>query len=272
MAIGHGVVLHVPEVGELMFGAGGGTGGLGPLHGEAAHHEAFGETTGGFEVARADAGGIGERVAERELDELPGGGVDGFDAEGVGEDPVCAGGDFGEKVGVAGSVHLRGGAADDFQISQDRDGGGAVEGLFDAVERDGSAEGGVAVHGGGGGDAHVRATQAVGGEFDEVVDDPGADGDGDGVVGGEPLLDLVDEGVFGVEVGVGEDEGGRVSVAGGSEGGLDLFAGDGEGVGVADEGGGLVWEGFGERGGDGREDVDADVEVFGFAGGGEGAF
>ena len=46
----------------------------------------------------------------------------------------------------------------------------------------------------------------MGGEFGEVVDGAGADGDGDGVVAFEDGVEVVDEAELGVEVGVGEDE------------------------------------------------------------------
>ena len=46
-----GVVLHVPEVAELVLGAGGGAAGLGPLHGEAGHHQALDEVADGGGVA-----------------------------------------------------------------------------------------------------------------------------------------------------------------------------------------------------------------------------
>src|SRR5688572_29280339 len=95
-----GVMLHVPQVTELMFRAAGGAAGLGGLHGEAAEHHAFDEFLDGFRLACEDTGGIGDHFRETTLHDVPSLCVNEFGAECIGNDPVGAGGDFGEQVGV----------------------------------------------------------------------------------------------------------------------------------------------------------------------------
>ena len=52
------VALHLPQVAELVLGSGGGPGGLVRLHGQARHHQALGQFTGGGASPAASASGF----------------------------------------------------------------------------------------------------------------------------------------------------------------------------------------------------------------------
>ena len=114
-----GVMLHVPEMAELMFRAGSGAAGFGRLHGEAAEHEALDQLGDGRRLRGADAGGIGDHGAQTALDNFPGGVIDGFHAERVGHDPIRAGGDFGQQIRVTPGVHFGGRGANDIRVRND---------------------------------------------------------------------------------------------------------------------------------------------------------
>ena len=82
------VVLHVPQVAELVFRAGGGPAGLRRLHRKAAEHQAFGQLPQRFEVSVPHAGWIGHRFPQTPLDDGPSRSVNGFHPEGVRHQPV----------------------------------------------------------------------------------------------------------------------------------------------------------------------------------------
>ena len=137
--------------------------GLGRLHREAAHHQSIDEAMkrGRF------APGNGVRVAhprmQSSLNRFPSGRVDRFHADRVGQNPICPGGDFCDKIGIAGGVHFGRRGRDDFQVGQDAARRRAVERLLRAVGRDRSAIRRVTVHRSGGRNHHVEPVQPMGG-------------------------------------------------------------------------------------------------------------
>ena len=75
----------------------------------------------------------------------------------------------------------------------------------------------------------------VGREFGQVVDDPRADGDGDGIRPGQEGVELLDEAPFGVKRRVGEQAGGILGDAGLFEKAVHLLAGHTPRIGVGND-------------------------------------
>ena len=201
-------VLHVPVVRHLVFRAARGARGSHRLHGERAHHEALAELAHFALVARGTTGRVGERVAQRTLHELPRERMDGLRADEVGDDPVRAGRNLRDEVGVAARGHLlrRGGGNGAVDDTAER--GLAVHRLLHAVLGDGGAVGGVAVHRGGRTHDHVAQTQLAARALRKVVDHARTDGNRDCAVrGSDGLAHLLHLRVGGVEIGaVGIDD------------------------------------------------------------------
>jgi hypothetical protein len=79
-------------------------------------------------------------------------------------------------------------------------------------------------------------------QLGQVIDGPRPDGDGDGIVSLQGLLQRGDILVLGVELRVGEDEGFPADVPGVEERRQDRAPGDGESVRVGDQQGRLILE------------------------------
>ena len=152
-----------------MASTGGGARGLCGLHREATHDVAFGETGDGLFIAVADGSGIIEGGAQRTLDEGPHVGVDGFNAELVGDDPVGTRGDLLDEVAVSGEEQATGSSGDHLRIGDEADGSRAVTRDLEAVLGDGCAKGGVSIDGGRGAHVHVGTSELTGGELRDVV-------------------------------------------------------------------------------------------------------
>ena len=73
-----GMVLHIPEMAELMLRAGGHPAGASSLHGKATEHQAFDQRTNGFEIAGRDSGRMSQGIAQAALDDIPSPLVDRF--------------------------------------------------------------------------------------------------------------------------------------------------------------------------------------------------
>lgn len=232
--------VHLPDMAEEVFGAGGGSRVVEELHGEASHGESLEELAERFGVLVAESLGIAEPVTEFGLDELPDVGCHGMLTEVVGDEPVCAGGYLGGEVGIAGGGELVGGGADDARVGEDGHGRGAGHRLLEAVDGHGGAVGGEAVDGGGRGDAEVAAVAGVfGGELADVVDGAAADRDGD--LACDAFPEVLGVAVVGMEARFGgEDDGFVLGDAGLAEEVGDALSGGAPGVLVGDDDGGAV--------------------------------
>ena len=110
------VMLHIPEMTELVVGTGDGPTGARGLHREAGDHQRGRETAKCFEIAGLHAGRVGHPVSKASLDHLPIGGIDWVDSQTVGQDPVGAGRALGYEVGVARGVESFRRSRDHFQV------------------------------------------------------------------------------------------------------------------------------------------------------------
>ena len=124
---------------------------------------------------------------------------------GVGQHPVCAGGDLGDQIGVSRSGHAGGRRGGDRRVEHHAQRRGAVEGLLVAVLGDRGAVGRIAIHRSGRADHHVAAAVVVGTEFRQVVDNARTHGDGHGVGRGQHAVQLLDERPLGIEFRIGEN-------------------------------------------------------------------
>ena len=194
------MMLVIPKVAELVFGAGRGAGRFRLLHRQPAHHEPFGQPRQRFFIAASDAGRVGDRVAERILNERPSDFVDRFRSDQIGENPVGAGRNFRDQVGVSGGVHLERRFANDVHIEQNPARRRTGERLFAFVVFDRGAKRRVPVHRGGGSDDRVGATDEISRAFAKIVDRSGADGDRDRVGRREAGVQGVDPTRFGVHL------------------------------------------------------------------------
>jgi hypothetical protein len=246
----HPELLHLPGVGELVAGAGCRAGADAVLlHRQPGHHQALDQPLEGVGIAGGQALRVRDGVEQRALDQIPDLPVDGLDAELVGDDPVGPGRDLLDEIAQTGrGAPLRGGGHRR-QVGDQRLGSPAAHGVLEAVLGDRGAEGGVAVHRGGGADIHVTASEFVGGALGEVVEGARADRAGDDAVQGSQLVaDLLDVLVGGVEGGPGrEDHRLHQLHPGVEEGGLDRFAGNPPGVPVGDDDALRVAEELGEH-------------------------
>ena len=110
------VVLHVPQVAELMLGAGDRPAGARGLHREAGDHERDREPASRFQIAGADAVRVGHPASSRDCTMSQISAVDRVDAQRVGQNPIEPGRAFRDEVGVAGGVQAFRRGGDDFQI------------------------------------------------------------------------------------------------------------------------------------------------------------
>ena len=100
-------------------------------------------------------------------------------AKRVGDEPIRAARNLRGEIRITGGGHFEGGGADDGVVGDDGERGGAWDGLLEAVDDHGGTVGGVTVNRGGGGDAEVAVAFGFrGGEFRQIVDGSGSDGDG----------------------------------------------------------------------------------------------
>ena len=130
-----------------------------------------------------------------------------LDTQRVGEDPIRAGGNFGEQIGIACGVQIGRRLGDDIQIGDDRARRGARERIFGAVARDRCAKCHISVHRRRRRDAHVWSADTVRGELGQVVDRARSDADGNRLVMlGKISLEFFDEAVLGMEICAGKNE------------------------------------------------------------------
>ena len=188
-----GVVLHVPEVAELVVGPRGGPAGPRRLHREAAHHQ----------PDRPAAGGSPDRPGQPGRAVNPGGQELLHVAQAAARSALPQRRRPGSsrprrRPWRAGrripTTFIPGGArAITSRSASTARRGGAVERLLRSPIGDRRPEGGVAVHRGRGRDRHVGPAQAMSGEFGQVVDRPGPDGHRGGPGRPEDLLQRLDE-------------------------------------------------------------------------------
>jgi len=171
-----GVVLHVPEVAELVVGPRGGAARPRRLHREAAHHQTDDQPPEAGWIAPGNQAGRVNPGGEEILHGGPGRRIDRLFPRGVGQDPVGPGDALGEQVGVSRRVHPRRGEGDHVEVSQHGPGGGTAESLLGSPIGDRRPKGRIAVHRGRGRDRHVGPAQAMSGKFGQVVDRPGPNG------------------------------------------------------------------------------------------------
>ena len=136
MAIGHSVVFHIPEVAELVVSATGRAAGLVSLHGESAQHQSFDQGFDGFDGSTAYPFRVSEGVLQSILYDRECPFIERFNPQGVRDDPVSAGRDFGEEVGITACGHLFGSSGDDCGVGQHAEWSRAGEGLFGTFEGD----------------------------------------------------------------------------------------------------------------------------------------
>ena len=215
-----GMVLHVPEVTELVLRTRRRPAGPSHLHGKAADHQADDQSAQRFRVAHWNPFGRVDPYRQGVLNDGPDCGVDGLLLRGVGQYPVRPGDALGQKIAVTGSIQRRWRAGDHVEVGQDRSGGRAVERLFRASIGDGCPVGGIPVHRGRSGDRHVRSAETVRDELGQVVDGPGPNGDRNGTARPDRVLQQLDERMLGIHI-VGEEES-IASDAGAEKAGLDV--------------------------------------------------
>ena len=252
-----GVVLHVPEMAELVLGPRGRPAGPNRLHGEPGHHEAIHQPQETLDLAPVDPAGRACPGPEPPLDRVPGPGVDRFLPRRVGQDPVRPGDVLGQQVCVARRVHPPGGAGDHVEVGQHGPGRGAVERLLGPLRRDRRPVGRVPVHRRRGRDDHVWPAQAVGGELGQVIDRPRPHGHRDGLDLCEGLTERLGVLDPGINRGAQHDRGDPVA-AGEAERLLDIQAGRLEGPRVGHDHGVRVAELRGEDAGRVVADAGAD--------------
>jgi hypothetical protein len=241
------------------------------LHGQSRHDQPLHQALERSPVAGGQVAGPPDRLPQRALDQRPDSWVDRLDAEGVGDQPVGAGGDLAEEVAVPGRGHVGRGAGQDLEVGHDRPRRRAGHGLLVAVPGDGRPEGAVAVHRGRRGHAQVRPSGLGGGPLDEVVEAARADRHRDRVVAGERRPQPLHVVVGGRDIGVGREPVGRLGAAAGRlQGPLDPLAGDPPGGGVGDHHGRPLPEAPPEDLGDRGQRPRADDHLLGVGGVGQG--
>src|SRR5699024_1885022 len=136
----------------------------------------------GFQLTCHQCLRIGQRGSQWSLHEVPHRVLDGLHVEFVGEDPVRAGGDLLDQVAHSGGSEPGGGCGHHAVVGHHGGRRGGVGGALEAVDADGGAVGGVAVHRGGGAHHHVLPLELTGGQFGQVVQRAGADHHGRALV------------------------------------------------------------------------------------------
>ncbi len=170
--------LHFPEMGELVIAAAGRSRIAMRLHGKTRHDQSTHQPVERPGIAVPETGRIAKPGQEIVLHHRKGGWIQCFLAEGVGHDPVGAGHQLACEIAVAPGSHRRGRRGNHVGIGHDRDRGGACEGSLEAAFAQRGARSGVTVHRRRRRHADIGRAGNLGGIFDEIVDDAGADGDG----------------------------------------------------------------------------------------------
>ena len=96
-------MVYVRNVGgELVASARSGARGLGGLHSQAGHDRAFSKKLNGLNISLGKFGRIGQRLAQRALDQAPDIVVDSFNAQEIGENPIRSGRNLLNEIPVSG--------------------------------------------------------------------------------------------------------------------------------------------------------------------------
>ena len=192
-------VVELPQVAEVVLGSGGRAGPSGHLHGQPRHDQAGAQPLVGLGHARRELSRLRQGFAHPSLDELPGERVDRLDAQGVGVHPVGARGDLRRQVAVPRGGHRARGGGGHVEVEDHGQRRGAGHRDLQPAAGHGSAETGVAVHGGRGRDDGVGLAEFARGQFDEVVDGPRAHSHAECPGFAQALADLLAVVVGGVE-------------------------------------------------------------------------
>ena len=200
-------MIEFPQVAEIVLGAGSRPRALVDLHGQAGQQQALDQALIGIGVSGSQGLGPRQRLGDTALHQVPGERVDGVEPDRVRQDPVGAGGDLGGEIAVAGCHHGLRRRSRDVEVEDHDGGGGARHGDLDAALTHRCTETGVSVHGCRCPDDRVWLAEFPGGQFDQIVERPGADRDTQCVRLAQAFADLFGVLVGGIQRrGAGEDQ------------------------------------------------------------------
>ena len=113
------------------------------LHGKTAGRKGVEKQTDPFTLPVCDTTVVLIHQTKRLLNHVPDIGPDGLHTQQVCQDPIHSGRKFCHTIAVPARYHLGGGFTEDIGIGKDHQGSGTTERLFETLDRDGCAIGGV---------------------------------------------------------------------------------------------------------------------------------